>query len=122
LVSVPVPYGKDSSDPVVIGRLKDPFAEMVILVVLLKVNDISGLPAESLNVRIEDVPTGYNSVDGVDNRDATPEERELILNEVHKLIKDLNNCAFRAKELEWYMSGDTGATSYLKRLKDKDLI
>ncbi len=54
--------------------------------------------------------------------DATPEERELILNEVHKLIKDLNNCAFRAKELEWYMSGDTGATSYLKRLKDKDLI
>ncbi len=54
--------------------------------------------------------------------DAKPEERELILNEVHKLIKDLNNCATRAKELEWYMSGDTGATSYLKRLKDKDLI
>jgi nicotinic acid phosphoribosyltransferase len=54
--------------------------------------------------------------------DATPEERVLILNEVHKLIKDLNNCAFRAKELEWYMSGDTSATSYLKRLKDKGLI
>ena len=54
--------------------------------------------------------------------DATPEEREIILDEVHKLIKDLNNCAFRAKELEWYMSGDTGATSYLKRLKDKGLI
>jgi hypothetical protein len=54
--------------------------------------------------------------------DASPEERELILDEVHKLIKDLNNCATRAKELEWYMSGDTGATSYLKRLKDKNLI
>ena len=54
--------------------------------------------------------------------DATPEERELILDEVHKLIKDLKDCAFRAKELEWYMSGDTGATSYLKRLKQKDSI
>ena len=54
--------------------------------------------------------------------DATPEERELILDEVHKLIKDLNNCAVRAKELEWYMSGDTGATSYLQRLKEKGLI
>ena len=54
--------------------------------------------------------------------DATPEERELILNEVNKLIKDLNNCAKRAKELEWYMSGDTGATSYLERLKKENLI
>ena len=50
--------------------------------------------------------------------DASEEERPLILDEIKSLIKDLNACAKRAKELEWYMSGDTGATSYLKRLND----
>lgn len=50
--------------------------------------------------------------------DATPEERAIILEEIKSLIKDLRRCSIRAKELEWYMSGDTGATSYLNRLKD----
>lgn len=49
--------------------------------------------------------------------DATPEQREIILAEITKLIEDLKQCSFRAKELEWYMSGDTGADSYLERLK-----
>ena len=49
--------------------------------------------------------------------DATEEERPLILEEIKSLVEDLKSCAARAKELEWYMSGDTGATSYLERLK-----
>lgn len=48
--------------------------------------------------------------------DATPEQREIILAEVKSLLKDLRYNAKRAKELEWYLSGDTGATSYLERL------
>lgn len=51
--------------------------------------------------------------------DATPEERIKILAEVKQLIADLRSCSFRAKELEWYMSGDTGATTYLDRLNKK---
>lgn len=49
--------------------------------------------------------------------DATVKERPLILEEIKSLVEDLKSCAARAKELEWYMSGDTGATSYLERLK-----
>ena len=52
--------------------------------------------------------------------DATPEERVLILAEIKSLIIDLKRCAKRAKELEWYMSGDTGATTYLECLNDDD--
>jgi len=54
--------------------------------------------------------------------DATNEEREIILDEVKRLIVDLRNLAIRAKELEWYISGDTGATSYLKRLEKTGLL
>lgn len=50
--------------------------------------------------------------------DATPEQRPIILAEIKSLITDLKKCAKRAKELEWYMSGDTGADSYLERLKE----
>jgi len=50
--------------------------------------------------------------------DATEEERPFILAEIRSLISDLRSCAKRAQELEWYMSGDTGATTYLKRLED----
>jgi hypothetical protein len=50
--------------------------------------------------------------------DATDEEREIILDEVKRFIVDLRQLAIRAKELEWYTSGDTGATSYLKRLNE----
>lgn len=49
--------------------------------------------------------------------DANPDQRQVILTEIHSLINDLRKCAKRAKELEWYMSGDTGAESYLERLK-----
>ena len=50
--------------------------------------------------------------------DATKEERKIILKEIKSLIIDLKKCSKRAKELEWFMSGDTGATSYLERLKN----
>jgi hypothetical protein len=50
--------------------------------------------------------------------DATPEERVQILAEIKSLIVDLRRCARRAKEIEWYQSGDTDATSYLERLAE----
>ena len=50
--------------------------------------------------------------------DATDEERKIILDEVQRLIKDLRKCSDRAKEIEWLTSGDTGATTYLERLKE----
>jgi len=50
--------------------------------------------------------------------DATLEEKPIILNEIKSLIRDLRKCSKRAKELEWYMSGDTGATSFLRRLNE----
>jgi len=49
--------------------------------------------------------------------DANIEQKQIILNEVKSLIKDLKTCAKRAKELEWFMSGDTGPESYLERLQ-----
>jgi len=49
--------------------------------------------------------------------DATPEQRKIILAEIRQLVADLKQCSFRAKALEWYMSGDTGAESYLEQLK-----
>ena len=48
--------------------------------------------------------------------DATPEQRVVILAEVRQLILDLRRDSKRAKEIEWYLSGDTGADSYLERL------
>jgi hypothetical protein len=48
--------------------------------------------------------------------DATPEQRVLILAEVRQLIEDLRRDSKRAKTLEWYLSGDLGADSYLARL------
>lgn len=47
---------------------------------------------------------------------ATPEQKEEILNEIKSLVSTLKDIAFRAKELEWFMSGDTGFESYLNRL------
>lgn len=62
--------------------------------------------------------------DGVRDRigDATEEQRPIILKEIKSLIQDLRDCSKRAKEIEWYMSGDTGADSYLERLKNLGLI
>lgn len=54
--------------------------------------------------------------------DATPEQKLIILNEVKSLIEDLKKCAKRAKALDWYMSGDTSADSYLENLKEEKLI
>ena len=48
--------------------------------------------------------------------DATPEQRVIILAEVRQLILDLRRDSKRAKEIEWYLGGDTGANSYLERL------
>ena len=52
--------------------------------------------------------------------DATEEERVLILAEIKSLAMDLRNCFNRARKLDYYLSGDTGATSYLERLKDTE--
>lgn len=54
--------------------------------------------------------------------DATEEQRPIILKEVKSLIKDLRKCAKRAKELEWYMSQDASADSYISNLKHHKLI
>ncbi len=53
---------------------------------------------------------------------ATEEQRPIILKEIKSLIQDLRDCSKRAKEIEWYMSGDTGADSYLKRLENLGLL
>jgi hypothetical protein len=45
---------------------------------------------------------------------ATPEQKSEILSEINSLVITLKDAAFRAKELEWFMSGDTGFESYLK--------
>ena len=50
--------------------------------------------------------------------DASPGQRVIILAEVRQLILDLRRDSERAKALEWYLSGDLGATSYLKRLNE----
>jgi len=49
---------------------------------------------------------------------ATPKQKEEILAEINSLVTILKDAAFRAKELEWFMSGDTGFESYLRRLND----
>lgn len=33
---------------------------------------------------------------------------------VKKLVKDLKSCSIRAKELEWFMSGDTSIKDFLE--------
>lgn len=48
--------------------------------------------------------------------DTNPKQKEDILKEIRSLISDLKYCSNRAKELEWFMSGDTGAKTYLERL------
>lgn len=45
---------------------------------------------------------------------ATPEQKSEMLSEINSLVITLKDAAFRAKELEWFMSGDTGFESYLK--------
>lgn len=42
----------------------------------------------------------------------------VLKDEVVDLIKDLRSVAKRAKELEWFMSGDTGVDSYFEGLKE----
>ena len=51
---------------------------------------------------------------------ATIENREFLLTEIKSLIEILRNCAFRVKELDWFLSGDTGVESYVKRLKERN--
>ena len=84
--------------------------------------------AEELDRQLEnnfieekEVWNGKFTTENVDSLgDATQEERAKIIEEVTLLVKDLRSVAFRAKEFEWYQSGDTGATSYLRRLAEQD--
>lgn len=50
------------------------------------------------------------------SRNGTSEECSKIRDEVISLISDLRSCSKRSKALEYYMSGDTDATSYLNNL------
>lgn len=59
---------------------------------------------------------GWNDEEYDYLNDADEHQRGYILQEAKDLIKDLRNVATRAKELEWFMSGDTGVKSYLARL------
>ena len=54
--------------------------------------------------------------------DANEVERPIILKEVKILIEDLKKLSKRIRELDLYMSGDTGATTYLERLEKAGLI
>lgn len=49
---------------------------------------------------------------------STEEQREFVLKEVKKLVKDLKKASARAKALDWFLSGDTGLESYLEDLKE----
>lgn len=47
----------------------------------------------------------------------SPEEKQIVLAEVNALIDDLKSVAKRAKNMEWWLSGDTGDREYLEDLK-----
>jgi len=49
---------------------------------------------------------------------ATPEQRAAIKKEVIELVETLRKTAKRAKELEWFVSGDNGIETYLNNLKE----
>jgi hypothetical protein len=49
---------------------------------------------------------------------STDEERKIILDEVKSLISHLKNCAERAKNIEWFLSGDIGVENYVKLIKN----
>ena len=75
------------------------------------------------NYETTDYSTGKTVIESCDRiGDATEEQRSIILKEIKSLVEDLRKCSIRAKELEWYMSGDTGANSYLERLKEKGVL
>lgn len=54
----------------------------------------------------------YDHLEGANDK-----QRKQTLTEVKSLITDLRNCAKRAKDFEWFMSGDTGVETYLKIIK-----
>jgi hypothetical protein len=75
--------------------------------------------------KYEDEPNSWDKDDDGKRdmiEDATEEQRPVILKEINQLTKDLRDCSRRAKELEWYMGGDTGADSYLSRLNELGLL
>lgn len=51
--------------------------------------------------------------------DATELERMKIMLELESLVNDLRKVYSRVREIDYYLSGDTGATSYLERLNKK---
>ena len=51
--------------------------------------------------------------------EANEEEKEIILKEVRSLINTLNSLSDRCKNLEWFMSGDHGAKTYVKLIKNE---
>ena len=59
-------------------------------------------------------PKPMHTVDMLEG--ATPEQRAAIMAEAQDLLQTLRLAAKRAKELEWFTSGDTGVDSYLERL------
>ncbi len=59
--------------------------------------------------------------DGYDYlNDCTPEQRETVKAEMTSLMNDLRRNAKRARELEWYFSGDHSADSYLRIIREDE--
>lgn len=73
-----------------------------------------------------DIDGGFTSksanLDGSDYDkigDCTPDQKLIILNFSQQLADNLKEYARLAKELEWYLSGDTGIETFLNRIKYK---
>ncbi len=49
-------------------------------------------------------------------------ERQIIINEIKSLKFNLKNLSKRAKNLEWWLSGDDGDKTYLENILRKDKI
>lgn len=46
--------------------------------------------------------------------DLIEKDKKLFIKKVKKLIKNLKKCSDKAKDLEWFLSGDTYGTEFMK--------
>lgn len=50
--------------------------------------------------------------------DVDAKSKKEILREVESLCRLLRNCGDRARNLEWFLSGDIGVDTYIKRIRE----
>jgi len=66
---------------------------------------------------LESIEEDYKS--GKIIRDDISKQQEFrLIQEINDLIAAMSNISQRAKALEWYMSGDYGIESYIKKLNE----